>query len=259
MSEKQKMQQNVKKASAVEQSGENAAKEIDLAELAYRLLASWKLIICVALLGAMVAGAYTMFFVTPKYQATSTIYVLSRRDSAINMSDLQIGSALTNDYIKVFEMWEVHEEVISNLNLDYTYSQMRNMLSVVNANDTRMLDITITATSPEEAAAIANEYANVVSQYIADTMSTDKPNIVSVALVPSNPVSPNKTRNIMMGFLLGAIIVMGIVTVRMLMDDRYKTAEDIRKYTGLPTLAIIPIENNFERGKKKSGRSGRNA
>ena len=196
MSEKQKMQQNVKKASAVEQSGENAAKEIDLAELAYRLLASWKLIICVALLGAMVAGAYTMFFVTPKYQATSTIYVLSRRDSAINMSDLQIGSALTNDYIKVFEMWEVHEEVISNLNLDYTYSQMRNMLSVVNANDTRMLDITITSTSPEEAAAIANEYANVVSQYIADTMSTDKPNIVSVALVPSNPVSPNKTRNI---------------------------------------------------------------
>ena len=67
MSEKQKIQQNVKKASAVEQSGENAAKEIDLAELAYRLLASWKLIICVALLGAMVAGAYTMFFVTLKY------------------------------------------------------------------------------------------------------------------------------------------------------------------------------------------------
>ena len=40
MSEEQKMQQNVKRTSAVEQSGENAAKEIDLVELAYRLLAS---------------------------------------------------------------------------------------------------------------------------------------------------------------------------------------------------------------------------
>ena len=69
------------------------------------------------------------------------IYVLSRRDSAINMSDLQIGTALTSDYIKVFQMWEVHEAVISNLDLPYSYSKMKSMLSVVNASDTRMLDI----------------------------------------------------------------------------------------------------------------------
>ena len=70
---------------------------------------------------------------------------------------------------------EVHEAVISNLNLPYSYSQMKNMLSVVNASDTRMLDITVTSPSPTEAAAIANEYAEVASQYIADTMATDKP------------------------------------------------------------------------------------
>ena len=81
----------------------------------YRLLGSWKLILCLALVFAVAFGAYTVFCITPTYQATSTIYVLSRKDSAINMSDLQIGTALTSDYIKVFKMWEVHEEVISNL------------------------------------------------------------------------------------------------------------------------------------------------
>ena len=85
--------------------------------------------------------------------------------------------------------------------LPYSYSTMRSRLSVVNASDTRMLDITFTSPSAEEAAEVANEYAKVVSQYIADTMSTDKPNIMSVALVPSNPVSPNKTRNVMLGFM----------------------------------------------------------
>ena len=80
---------------------------IDLVELMYRLLASWKLIVCLAVSFAIVVGVYTLCFVTPMYQATSTIYVLSRKDSAINMSDLQIGTALTNDYIKVFDMWEV--------------------------------------------------------------------------------------------------------------------------------------------------------
>lgn len=232
------------------------AYTIDLLELMYRLLSKWKLIVSSALLFALAAGVYTVFFVTPMYQATSTIYVLSRSDSAINMADLQIGSELTNDYIKVFQMWEVHEEVISNLDLPYSYSTMRSRLSVVNASDTRMLDITFTSPSAEEAAEVANEYAKVVSQYIADTMSTDKPNIMSVALVPSNPVSPNKTRNVMLGFMLGAILACGFVTVQMLMDDKYKTAEDIRKYTGLPTLAIVPVEemNPDRKGKKVTGR-----
>ena len=192
------------------------------------------------------------------YQATSTIYVLCRRDSAINMSDLQIGTALTSDYIKVFKMWEVHEEVISNLNLPYSYAQMRSMLSVANESGTRMLDITVTSPSPTEAAAIANEYAKVASQYIADTMATDKPNIMSVALVPANPVSPNKTRNIMLGFMLGLVLGAGIVTLRMLADDTYKTAEDIRKYTGLATLAVIPIENEPDEKKSKNKTGNKN-
>lgn len=249
-------QQKRLSTATIPQTQPEDAATIDLVELMYRLLAGWKMIACFAVVLAIAFGVYTTYFVTPMYQATSTIYVLSRRDSAINMSDLQIGTALTNDYIKVFQMWEVHEAVISNLGLPYSYSKMRSMLSVVNASDTRMLDITITSPSPTEAAAIANEYAEVVSQYIADTMATDKPSIMSVALAPTNPVSPNKTRNIMMGFLLGGILAAGIITVRMLINDTYKSAEDIRRYTGLVTLAIIPVEEQegSSKGRKKKSR-----
>ena len=220
---------------------------IDLVELMYRLLGRWKLIVSLAVVVALLMGLYTVFFVTPMYEATSTIYVLSRSDSAINMADLQIGTALTNDYIKIFKMWEVHEKVISNLNLPYSYTQMRSSLSVTNDSNTRMLDITFTSPSPEEAAAVANEYAKVASEYIADNMSTDKPNIMSVALIPSNPVSPNKTRNVLLGFILGFVIGCAFVTIQMVVDDKYKTVEDIRKYTGLATLAVVPIEDEDDR------------
>ena len=74
-----------------------AANTIDLVELMYRLLGQWKLIVCLAVVLALAAGIYTVFLVTPMYEATSTIYVLSRSDSAINMADLQIGTALTSD------------------------------------------------------------------------------------------------------------------------------------------------------------------
>lgn len=230
---------------------------IDLVELMYRLLDGWKLIICLAVGFALIAGIYTSFFVTPMYEATSIIYVLSNRDSAINMSDLQLGSELTQDYIKVFQMWEVHEEVISNLDLPYDYSEMRDMLSVVNDADTRMLDINVTSADPQEAADIANEYAQVASQYIADTMATDKPNIMSVALVPSNPVSPSRTRNTLLGFLLGGILAVGIITVHMIMDDKIKTAEEIRRFTGLATLAVVPVEDSEKEARQRLTRDRR--
>ena len=253
MAEEQKRRGRDELSAATTQ--QNDATTIDLVELMYRLLGSWKLLVGVALAFAIVAGIYTSLFVTPKYQATSTIYVLSRRDENLNMSDLQIGTALTSDYIKVFDMWEVNEAVIANLNLPYSCNALKSMRSISNDTGTRMLDITITSTSPDEAAIIANEYAEVGSQYIADNMATDKPSIMSVALIPTSPVSPNKKRSVMLGFILGFLLAAGIVTVRMLVDDTYKTAEDIHKYTGLATLAVIPVEDLDHEYRR--GRSGR--
>lgn len=218
-------------------------RTIDLVELAHRLLKGWKLILCLALACAAAAGAYSFLLVTPMYEATSTIYVLNRSDSAIDFSDLQIGTALTKDYIKVFQMWEVHEQVISSLDLPYSYDEMQDMIRVTNAADTRMLDITAASPDPEEAASVSNAYARVASQYIADTMSTDRPNIMSVALVPANPVSPNRTRSILLGLLLGGFAGCAFLLLRQLTDDKYKTADEIRRCTGLVTLASVPAED----------------
>ena len=242
MQDQQQRQMEAQKNTGVATRTVSAADdEIDLIELMYRLLASWKLIVCLALVFALAAGVVTAYLITPLYQATSVIYVLNRDDSAINLSDIQLGTALTQDYIKIFSTWEVHEEVISKLDLPYTYRQIQSMLTITNDSNTRMLNITVSSPSPEEAAAVANEYARVGSQHIADTMSTSRPNIVSTALEPSNPVSPSMTRNVMIGFLLGAMLAVGIVTMQMLLDDKYKTADDIRRYTGLVTLAIVPL------------------
>lgn len=225
---------------------ESDEETIDLLELLYALLGKWREIAAATVACALIAAIGVLFFVTPKYQASSTIYVISRKDSAINISDLQIGTALTDDYIQVFHMWEVQEKVISNLDLPYTYNQLDGMLSVTNASNTRMLEITVTSESAQEAADIANEYATVVRDYIAKKMATDKPSIMSTALVPTVPVSPNKTKSILLGALLGFVVSAGVIVVMTLLDDTYKTAEDIKKYTGLVTMAVIPLEKSDE-------------
>lgn len=228
------------KSLAVVDNNDNNELEIDLIELLLRLLERWKSIVAGALVGAVIMGVYSFMFATPIYEATSKLYVLSASDSAINLSDLQIGSYLTNDYTEVFNTWEVHEIVRQNLGLTIDRKTLSNMLVVGNPSDTRVLSLTVSNSDPVLAAAIANEYASVAKQYISSTMKTDEPTDFSEALVPENPVSPQKVRNVVLGFILGAFVVCALVVVQFLLDDKIKTSEDIRKYIGIPTLAIIP-------------------
>lgn len=234
---------------------EESDSDIDLVELLFHLLDRIRFILLFAVLGAALSAAYTFFLITPIYEATSKLYVLNSSDSALNLSDLQVGTYLASDYIEVFKTWEVHEMVISDLGLNYSYSHLQNMLTIENPSGTRILYITIQSPSAEEAAAIANEYANVAIKYIASTMSTEEPNIMSVALVPTNPAYPSKTRNIILGFVIGFLVAVGWLTTRFVMDDKIKSVDDIRKYSSLPILAVVPVLESVAAEKKQIGKA----
>ena len=230
-------------AVASAEAAESNEIEIDLFELLFRIQENIKYIIMAAIAGFFVMALYSYLIAIPKFESTSKIYVLKPNDSAVNLSDLQIGTYLTSDYQEVFKTWEVHERVIQNLTLNYTYEDLESMLAISNPSDTRILAITVTANDPDEAALIANEYAEVARDYIKEIMSTEKPNILSVALPTLVPVSPQKARNMIIGILLGAIIAIGIISVRFLLDDKIKSTDDIMKYTGMPTLSVVPLLN----------------
>lgn len=220
--------------------------EINFLELFYHLLSKVRIIIAAALIGAILMGAYSFFLAKPTYQATSKLYVLASQDSAINLSDLQIGSTLTKDYLEVFNTWEVQAMVVNNLGLDYGYTQVRKMIEIECPEATRMLYITATSYSAQEAADLANEFAAVAQQYITEIMLTDQPSIMSQARVPSKPVSPNKPLNVIKGFLAGFVLACVILAIRFFMDDKIKSGDDIRKYTDMNVLAIVPV-NGMEK------------
>lgn len=259
--EKKRRQASAEKAIDEAPEAGQEEKEIDLLELFYYLLGNIKLLIIAAVAGAVIMALISLTILTPKYEATAKLYVMNQSDSAINLSDLQIGSYLTSDYQEVFKTWEVHEQVLQNLGLDYEYDALQGMLSVSNPSDTRVLYITVTSSDPKEATALANEYANVARAYIYQVMGSEEPSLFSVALEPLNPVSPNKTRNTVLGFIVGGLIMAAVLVVRFIMDDKIKTADDISKYIGIPTLAIVPAvaPQKGTAPAKLSGRQGRRA
>ena len=60
MADQQKKRNRLTEGASVQQQNENA-ETIDLVELMYRLLGSWKLLLCLALAFAITAGVYTSF------------------------------------------------------------------------------------------------------------------------------------------------------------------------------------------------------
>ena len=69
---------------------DDSVQEIDLVELFFTLLHSWKALLMAFLVGAVIMGAYHTFLITPTYRATTELYITST-DSVISLQDLQLG------------------------------------------------------------------------------------------------------------------------------------------------------------------------
>ncbi len=229
--------------------------EIDLVALFTRYLEKIHWILLLAVVGAVIAGVIVFTLITPIYQATSKIYIVGS-DTTISLSDLQIGSNLAADYQEVFKNWHVHELVDKRLNLNYSYSKLASMISVSNPSNTHVLYVSVKSPDPEEAKKIADTYAQVAREFIAAKMDMREPNIFEEAKLPSVPVSPSKTRDVIIGFMLGALLAMAVITVKFLADDRIMTGEDITK-AGLVTLGMIPLQggNAKKQGQHVYGRN----
>ena len=218
----------------------NNTMEIDLLDLFHYLVKKLHIIVIVVLIATVIAGINGYMLATPMYQSTAQIYVVNSRDSVVNLSDLQIGANLTNDYKHVFDTWEVNQQVIENLNLPYSVGTLKSMTTVSNLSDTRILYITVHSANAKEAADIANELATVASQYISDVMLTTRPTLLSTALESKSPYSPRKFRILLIGAVLGGVAIVGVLTLVYILDDKIKTGADVQKYAGMVPLAIIP-------------------
>ena len=93
--------------------------EVDLVELFYLLWGRiWVILGCLAA-GAAAALVITRFCITPLYEATSSLYIVSAsNNSVVNLTDLQIGSQLTADYQELMRSRPLLEDVISRLALE---------------------------------------------------------------------------------------------------------------------------------------------
>lgn len=216
--------------------------EIDLGALFFELLAHWKMIFLSAVLAGAIGLIISLFLITPLYESTSELYVLSKSTSITSLADIQMGTNLTNDYMVVVKGRPVLEQVITNLGIDETYNSLKGVVTLNNPSNSRILQITVTDPSPSRAKLIADEIAEVAANFIAVKMDQDPPTVISYGYADGQPVSPNVTMNTAVGVVIGAFLAMAIIVITYLLNDTIMNAEDVERKLGLNLLGTLPYE-----------------
>ena len=222
---------------------ENQAVEIDVFAMLKTLWKRKFSIVLVALVFAIAAFGYSAFLAKKEYQSTSRIYVVSRQNqdnNALTNSDLQAGSYLVKDYREIILSQNVLTQAIEELKLDMTPAELSKKISVSVPTDTRILSITAKDGDPKEAARIANGLRNVAAEKIIAVTKVSDVTTLDEAEVPQSPSSPNIQRNVLLGFIAGAGLMVVLMVVVEVLDDRVKRPEDIEELMGLTLLGIVP-------------------
>ncbi len=227
--------------------------EIDLIEVLMALAEKIPMMIAVGMFTALTAFLISRFVIAPTYESTTKIYILNKQENAnVTYSDLQMGTQLTKDYAQLIQSRFVLEEVIQQLGLETGYEQLKDRVEVTTPSDTRIISITVKDHNPAQAMKIANAIREASAIHITNVMDIEAVNVAETADMPTQKASPGVGKATLLGGFIGVFLVAAVAVVMYLVDDTIKTSEDVEKYLGLSTLALIPMAEGEKKGKKKA-------
>lgn len=227
----------------------NDEVEIDLGVFLLKLKAKLGVLIISLLIGAFIGGLYGFFMVTPMYSSSSMVY-LRTSSASISLQDLQIGTQLTSDYEIIFKSRPVLEKTISDLNLDYSVEALSNMISISNPEDSRILQLSVTAADAD----LAKNIVNSVTEYGIETVSeidAQQPYIVEKGITNTQRVSISPKKTTVLGGLIGLVLMIVLLFVEFMLKDTVNSADDVENALGLPVLAIVCEDDALNYGSKK--------
>ena len=214
--------------------------EIDVLSLLRTIWRKKFLILLTAILTTGLAFAYSAFLVTPQYDSTTRLYVVTQSSdngAGITNQDLQAGSFLVKDYKEIILSQDVLKNVTTTLGIT---DDIKEKITVNIPVDTRILSITVRDSDPNQAATIANTLRDEAAKKIIEVTKVSDVTTLEAALPAEKPSTPQTKRNLVLGFVAGAFLATALVLVLEVLDDRVKRTQDIEEGLGMTLLGVVP-------------------
>lgn len=228
---------------------ENNAKKYYTIDLLHIVRTLWRKIWVICLAVAIAGGigfGLSAFIIKPTYSSTILLYVnnssfsLGNTSFSISSSEITAAQSLVKTYGEILNNRTTLERVKDEADVDYSYEQLSKMIVSGSANDTEIMYVTVTATDPNEANAIANCIAEVLPVRIAEIIDGASMEVVDWSVSNDKKVAPSITQYTAIGMILGALLSTIVIVIIAMLDDRIHDEDYIIETYDYPILAKIP-------------------
>lgn len=216
--------------------------EIYLQELFILVLRKWWIILICLLVFTGVNGYISYEKLSDVYKAETTIYIGQEKnnDEAINLSTINLNNQLLGDYMEILKSRSVSEEVIKDLKLNMSVSQVKAGIIVSSNPGSRILKISYTDTNPKLAANIANKLCQVIINKTQEVIGLNNIKLIDTALIPKSPIGPNRIKNIAISGAIGIMLGILIIFIIEFSNNTFRNPEDAQKILGISVIGSIP-------------------
>ena len=216
--------------------------EIDLGALLLHFVERLYIIFIVVVICLIGGLGYTVFLKEPLYKSDVNIIIVNKDNNATAIqSEITVNQKLASTYRELIGSRRILKQVINNLELDYSYDKLNDMISVENVNGTEILKITVASKNSKEAKEIANEIALIFQEEIINIYNLENVSIIDKAEIAKEPYNINIVKDSIIYIGLGLVLSCGIIFMIYYFDNTIKSVEQVEKYLGLPVIGAIPV------------------
>ena len=216
-------------------------EEIDLTELFDYFLKRALYIVIAAIVCLILGLTYTLFLKEPKYKSDVNVIIVNKELQATSLqSDLAANQKLAATYRELVESRRILNQVIDNLQLNYTIGELQNMISVENVNQTEIIKITVSSADAKEAKKIADETAEIFQDEVKDIYNLENVSIVDNAVLAKAPYNINIVKESVIYIALGMVLSCGVIFVIYYFDNTIKSIDQVEKRLGVPVIGTVP-------------------
>ena len=216
----------------------------------------WKIIVTITIVCTLIAAIISYFYIKPKYETTVKVFIGKKTtiehsryqnnnesNLGYDSSEVSMYQSLMQTYAQVITTKDSIGLALKSIGLSNTQESIKNILyglSVTTSKNTQILDITYKSTNKNEMVPIINSITNVFIAQSKKLISNGNVQVIEAPQVPSVPISPNKKLNIIIGFIIGLVLSVGIIFLLEYLDNSIKSADELEYLLGIPVIGIIP-------------------
>lgn len=215
---------------------------ISLSEIFEAVKKRWIMIVSITLAAALISGLVSFFVIDPVYETSTKLFIGKEENdqTAYNNNDIQMYQKLLQTYAQAIKTKDLVGKVIENLKYDLKVDNVISSLTVTPITDTQILEIKYKNKDPEEAKYVLKNLTKEFIEMSKELVPNGNVKVLEEVQLPEDPVSPNKTMNIAIAFLLGLMVSIGLVFLLEYLDNTYKNKEQLEKDLDIPVLGSIP-------------------